>query len=360
MSYRHYDIEDFASDPKFREWVLSPGPSINFFWEKWLLSHPEQKETIEKARLLVKTYRFDEAGYSEGEKHSLLAKINQAIEANTPPEQSKVRTLNIDHQKIPAPSHTKRSRMRQLAVAAVLAGVVAAAAFFIQYDVNKDGISDENEVVYIEKESPIGRRTLTLPDGSVVVLNAKTTISFPSAFAGHIREVRLSGEAFFEVVEDSIRPFLVITDDISTQVLGTSFSVNAYPHASKASVCLVSGKVLVRKNETEELVLAPGEAARLDRNTGEMVKKHFDYMQEITWKDGTLYFKETPMEEVLEKLEQWYGVTFLYDQIPKKVKPISGGFTNEYLSNVLQSLSYTIGFDYEINGKEVTLWFRQK
>lgn len=361
MSYRNYDIEDFASDPKFREWVLSPNPDINFFWEKWMMNNPEKRAQIEKAKILVATYLFQEQAYSKEEKEDLLARIDKTIEQKQEKDKSNVKVLPIDP-KFDGLYYSRykshNSLEKWLKVAVVLIGIMAS-SIFITKTIMDSRDAMENQISMVVKDNPVGRRIITLPDGSTVTLNAQSKVSYPSEFS-EFREIELTGEAFFEVVEDKSRPFIVKTDGITTQVLGTSFNVKAYPGAEETSVSLVSGKVLVKSNQdkSKELVLSPGEAAGFNKKTREMIIRNFDYMEEITWKDGTLYFRETPVKEVFNRLEKWYGVTFHYEKIPNEIKPISGSFTDEYLDNVLESIGYTVKFDFEIEEKDVYVQFK--
>lgn len=361
MRYVHYDVEDFANDLKFREWILNPSPHINFFWEKWLLGNPEKKEVVEQARILVLTFQFEERAFSENDKQRLLTRINKTIASKGKEKDKDVKILPIRtelDQSYLDKYKVKPSKNRWLRVAVVLVGVMLSSVLITQ--IVTKGKLQEEKVALIEKENRVGRQTVVLPDGSVVVLNAESKLTFPSAFTDEVREVRLSGEAFFDVVKDLTKPFVVKANGLTTHVLGTSFNVKSYPDASSSTIALVSGKVWVEKNvgKEESMELVPGEAVDFNLEKDEFIKGQFNYMEAVGWKDGVLYLNATPLSQVFDKLELWYGVDFQYSNLPENTKSVSGSFKNESLDNVLQSVSYTVDFDYTINGKKVTVKFK--
>lgn len=364
MRYIHYDVEDFANDLKFREWVLKQDPYINFFWEKWMLNHPEKKETIEKARILVLAFQFEEQTFSERDKQRLLTKIDNIIASKE--EQgdrvAKVLPIHADFEQSYLDKYQIKPATKNrwwLRVAVVLVGVMLSSILITQIITNGK-LYEENELVLQEKRNDVGRRTIILPDGSTVVLNAKSKLAFPSEFSGDVREVTLIGEAFFDVVKDTTKPFIVRANGLTTHVLGTSFNIKAYSDASSSTVALVSGKVWVEKNigKEEAVELVPGEAISFNLEKDEFTKGQFNYMEEVAWKDGVLYLNATPLPQVFDKLELWYGVDFQYSNIPENMKSVSGSFRNESLANVLQSISYTVDFDYKIENENVLVKFK--
>ncbi len=128
---------------------------------------------------------------------------------------------------------------------------------------------------------------LTLADGTKVWLNAESRLEFPDRFNGNTREVRLQGEAYFEVKKDVKRPFIVHTDYLSTRVLGTSFDVRAYSRKD-ASVTLVSGRVQVKTGDLAQ-ILSPGEQAALTGS--QLAVKAVDTYPITQWKEGFFYSK---------------------------------------------------------------------
>ena len=217
------------------------------------------------------------------------------------------------------------------------------------------------EVKTIEKFTPKGnKKIITLPDGSTVVLNAESKLTYSDDFVQN-RIITLEGEGFFDVVRDEDHPFQVITGNISTTALGTSFNIKAYEGNPDIQVSLATGKVRVENSFDQNLLeIQPGEAVYYSEEKNILKKQEVDLSQVLSWKEGVLQFEKVPFNQIIEDLERWYGVDFQVignQKIPDY--KCSGTFKpHEYLSNVLEVLSYSIEFDYKINGKEVILEFK--
>jgi ferric-dicitrate binding protein FerR (iron transport regulator) len=180
-----------------------------------------------------------------------------------------------------------------------------------------------------------------LPDGSVVWLNSATHLSYDPEFIRH-REVRLSGEAFFEVVPDPLHPFVVRAGNASTRVIGTAFNVSAYPEAGQMRISLKSGKVGIEyENKTGRVLqeLAPGELLIFDKESsaGQIVHEAPGEMD--VWTGGQLLFYKTPLKEAFAQIEARYGIHIIYDH-PLKDQTITARFENTALEKVLQTLSF--------------------
>lgn len=233
-------------------------------------------------------------------------------------------------------------------VAAVI--TIALTSVLLLYQFNS---SSRNQI--LTESTNLGeRRTIKLLDGTLVHLNAMSTVSYKKDYATN-RFVYLKGEAFFEIAKDSAHPFRVNDGRLTTTALGTTFNVNAYDTNKKVEVTLVTGKVSVEDNRSSnKLLLEPGQTASL--NPADILTKSTANPLEIGWRKNILYFNETPFEEVIRRLIRWYGK-------PIEVKNMktdlycSGTFDNESLENVLTILSYSIGFDFEVSGDSVNIKF---
>lgn len=146
---------------------------------------------------------------------------------------------------------------------------------------------------------------LVLSDGTVVLLNADSKITFPTRFAGENRTVKLVGEAYFKVSKNKHRPFIVETGNLYTKVLGTEFNLKAYPH-SDVNVTLIKGSVAVNA-EGKEVMLKPGENAEYSEDKDIEVTT-VDTEGYIQWKDGYFYFDNVPLIDVVRDLGRWYNV----------------------------------------------------
>jgi ferric-dicitrate binding protein FerR (iron transport regulator) len=218
------------------------------------------------------------------------------------------------------------------------------------------------EVTEISKSTEPGQKlSFHLNDGSQVLLNSGSKLSYPKTFDEQERIVHLEGEAFFEISRDSLRPFRVITGLITTTALGTSFNINYFPGDEAIEIALVTGKVMVAETENssakEDLLLLPGEMATYQKEISSLSKSRYSFREKISWKDGIIYFKEADYPAIMSKLELWYGVDISENKQPGKAWNFTATFEDESLDNVLKSLQFGHGFKYIIKGKNVEINF---
>jgi len=184
-----------------------------------------------------------------------------------------------------------------------------------------------------------GQYQLTLPDNSRVWLNAASSITYPTAFTGKDRVVKITGEAYFEVTHNDRQPFRVQAGDQSIEDIGTSFNVNAYADEPGVRTTLVAGKVKVT-NGTAVRMLTPGQQAQSRGNDLEMVP-HADLAQALAWKNGAFAFRDADLSTVMRQLARWYDIDVEYEgPVP------TGHFDGEIgrsltLNQVLQGLANT-------------------
>ncbi|WP_185955157.1 FecR family protein [Solitalea koreensis] len=147
---------------------------------------------------------------------------------------------------------------------------------------------------------------MTLSDGTKVWLNADTRLKYPVSFDGSANRVVYleSGEIYFKVTKNPSKPFIVHNGDMSIQVLGTSFNVNAY--SGIIYTTLVEGKVKVDIKNTSELQLIPGQQAQFDRWSGALEKQEVDVFPYVAWKEGILAFDNTTLESLMEQVGRLY------------------------------------------------------
>jgi len=219
----------------------------------------------------------------------------------------------------------------------------------------------ELQDVSLRKSTDRGQKlSFYLDDGTKVMLNSGSELTWRQFNQRDIRDVNLKGEAYFEVVKNPDKPFVVKTGDISTVVLGTSFMVREDTENSELTVALRNGSVTVRNStleENEHIILEPGEKVEIDLIDDLSEIKLLNKYESFGWTEGLLYFNEVSFEEVVKRLEQWYDVDIMVvNNITSK--KYSTTFKNENLENVLIGLSFVNDFDYEINGKNVTIKFK--
>jgi transmembrane sensor len=202
---------------------------------------------------------------------------------------------------------------------------------------------------------------ITLPDSSHVWLHGQSALTYPEAFEENRREVKLRGEAYFEVTENKQAPFSVTAGALRTTVLGTSFDINAFDQEEQISVAVLTGRVEVARATTEQRyevlgVLRPNEKILYNRqaNDYKMMQLANAY-NEASWKDGVLRFRDMNFGQITRKLEQWYGVSIQFENKAIMQCELEGSFNNVPLEKVLKMLSMTANFTYRIEGQTVTI-----
>lgn len=167
----------------------------------------------------------------------------------------------------------------------------------------------DNPIVYHTIKTPFaGVVKLNLEDGTVLDINAGTTVRFPSTFKGlSRRHIHVDGEVFLSVAHDKEKPFHVFSNNQLIEVLGTKFNINTYKaHEMRTTLLTGSVKVVVNGGEEQALFLKPGEQAVVGRSAG--YKSRISLEKELDWKNGEFYFEDSPIAEVMDKLARWYDV----------------------------------------------------
>jgi transmembrane sensor len=338
MSYSKKDIE------KFFQGRLSKKEAENFL--KWMNS---QKGEAEYQKIIEQVWQ-DEIGEKNAD-----AEIGPNLEVFKSKNISGPKSLN---------QVNKRNYLGiwlGIAASLLLVFSVSYIFYFNQPFENEIEDFDVEELTAITKLNPRGnKKIISLPDGSTVVLNSDSKLTYGSDFSRN-RIINLEGEGFFEVKKDEAHPFTVITGKISTTALGTSFNVRAYGESSDIQVSLASGKVRVQNTEDKNLIeINPGEAVDFSNQLQTFRKKQIDISKVLNWKEGILHFDKVPFHQVILELERWYGVEISLSGTKKVLEyKCTGTFKkHEYLSNVLKVLSYSLDFEYEINENQVELKFK--
>lgn len=212
-----------------------------------------------------------------------------------------------------------------------------------------------HQTVYQEVKAAYGTQAkVELADGTIVSLNSGSKLRYPQSFDHQKqRKVILEGEGFFTVSKNETLPFVVSTNHLDIQVLGTTFNVDAYPDNKSVVIALVEGMVKLQNNKGKEnkdlMDLMPNEVATLNRAERTLVKTSVPDLYKYTaWVNGRIVFFEDPIQTVLKKLEKWYNVEIIISDQRLENYKFTGTFINESLEQVLSILSLTSPMTYEI------------
>ncbi|MCB9288851.1 MAG: FecR domain-containing protein [Lewinellaceae bacterium] len=225
-----------------------------------------------------------------------------------------------------------------LRYAAVLAALLAAGYWIF--------FSEGNSSQMVSfRAGPGERQELTLPDGSTVVLNENSELSYAEAFEE--RRARLTGEAFFQVTKRNGQTFTIDAEGATTTVLGTSFNVRAYPSEKEVEVSVKTGKVALQKAEDQNrrIILQAGQAGIYDKRKEAVEEKLISNAD--SWKTSRLDFNSIPLEAVVEALERYFH-TNIEVANPKLLNcSFNGEFVQPELKEVLDDLAFTMMLEVE-------------
>lgn len=203
---------------------------------------------------------------------------------------------------------------------------------------------------------------LTLQDGTKVWLNSESELYYPVQFSSTARPVKLSGEAYFEVARDTLRPFTVeVNGQFHVNVLGTRFNIKAYPSDGHSETTLIQGKVAVSDpaQSRQAVILQPSEQA-VRHNNQEIEVRKVNAAYSIAWHEGWFYFSNEPLEKALEQIGRWYDMDFVFDAPAIRHLMVTGKIKRfENLDVILNMLATTTGCDYKILGKTVEVTKRK-
>ena len=188
-------------------------------------------------------------------------------------------------------------------------------------------------------------RSILLPDGSSVYLRENSELSYPEVFASSVREVKIKGEAFFEVTPNSEQPFIVDASGLSVKVLGTSFSVQTSDQGNEISVILVEGKVSLNNAHEKELVqLHPNQKADYFVNDEHYTVTEVDSERLTSWRKGIIFYDNASLDEIVRLIEQTYKVSLMYTRPENDDQRFSGAFLKtQKLETVLQQTNKLTG-----------------
>ncbi|MBB4803861.1 hypothetical protein HNP37_003941 [Flavobacterium nitrogenifigens] len=357
------EIEDFLADDSFQLWILSKVDEQG--WEEWTLENLERAKLVEDARLLLLAMKVPNSKLTSNDVHEALKETWLKIEQR---ELVSLNTLKIKKQKI------QRYWISGIA-AAILVGIFST-WFFKSNMLPQDNVVTYKELVEEDNEGLVEQtnnteksQIVTLSDGSSVLLQPNSKLSYPKIFTGNERKVYLSGEGFFEISKNPKKPFFVYANEIVTRVVGTSFRIKAFPDQQNVEVLVRTGKVRVKSNDLvgsdkgEEIVLLPNQALRFARK--ELV---FSKITNIT-EDPILVnsvrnieqlsfeFTDIPVSQILETIEQAYVVEIDYPKDKLKECRLTTSLSDQPLAEKLKIICKSIGGDtnYEMNGNQIVI-----
>lgn len=343
-------VTQFCDDALFRDWVITGRDNAG--WAQWLEANAGKQRLAQEARYLILAIGSDTAG-------ATVAETDQALEETW--------------WKI----HEQEHRVRPLRLAswwrvaaAVLVFALGLGWYVSRQQSGGTGIAaqkpavnvPENKDIEVYNDSKVAR-LVNLEDGSTIILQPNGKLRYPAKFAAANREVHLSGEAFFEVSKNRQRPFLVYTNDIVTEVVGTSFRVKAADDQPEVEVFVKTGEVHVRQikpaadKAAENVVLLPNQSVSYVKSRSLFEKPENKDIPKRAIEYLNFDFSDAPVETIFTTLENAYGVTIDYPHDALRDCYLSTSLSDEPLLSKLKIVCESIssGTQFRMEGNHVVV-----
>lgn len=328
--YRQFDLEDFVTDDQFIDWAQGRRPEKNEFWEEYLQANPAQQQNINQAKAIVAGFKFEEPLIEDDFFTRLNGRINQSIGA----EETLPRL----------PVKDKNYRLLYRAIAGIAAAVLLILAFVFY-----------PRTIVIEN-GYAGIKTVVLPDSSVVILNANSSLSYPEKWDKQNREVQLQGEGFFSIrhltSNSHVVPFRVHAGELNLHVLGTSFNVNN--RTAQVEVILKTGRLKVTHGD-QEVFMKPADGLTYNQEKGTLTLKKVKDCDYTDWTRLEYIFNDLSMERVAQKLEYFYGIKINFEDDTFKNEKLSGRLGLSSLGETIETLELLLHKNIEVKDKQVTI-----
>ncbi len=351
-------IEDLLTDESFINYCKKDNREDILRWESYIQDNPDQAFLIESARERY-TDLFNALAFSDRQEQEdlLLSRLNQE---EMPP---------VVHMNEHATSRNWRFFPTLFKATAAVA-VVFVSVFLMLDKPKTHKIVPSRSFVANYGE----RKNFQLPDGSVVILNAGSSIRIDGNYGIASRDIFLEGEAFFDVKHNQGQPFIVHTPAMDVKALGTAFNVKAYPDEKGTETSLLRGSVEVtlKQDNDRKLILKPNQKVQWEKladeksksgkeassrktgaRTGDslitaLAKNEMGDLKETGWIENKLIFNDEPLQDIAIPLERWYGIEVVFADEATKNYRFTGTFEKESLKMVLDVLKESRRFKYEI------------
>lgn len=315
MNYSVFDVQEFCEDADFIRWVVSPTDELNQFWNTFLIANPSKSKDIQIAREYIKTLHFQEVEVEQEDLTRLRNRIWGDIEKPV---------VKINWWKNP----------RYWSAAAAIFVIASVGMYW----------RNNQPTMY---ETAFGQiKKISLEDGSVVTLNAHSSLRVAENLGElQVREVWLDGEAYFDIAKLKGAKFIVHTTEAEIEVLGTEFNVNT--RRKKTKVILHEGKVKLSVDSIRAVVMKPGDMATvLDRKKSIELKivqpEQYEY-----WKQSIIVLNDKSVSEVLEILEDNYGISIQFENPIILNKKLSGKLSIKSSEEFIQNFATILDAEYE-------------
>ena len=358
--YSDFTAIDFARDIEFLKWVKYPDKdkARMSFWEDWLKHHPYKKEEVDEARELI--FAVLEQKYIPGD--ALQREVWNRING----------TLELDVEESVSDNRGKVVMWRSWMTKAACVILLVTVSFFgwkfyrVPQVQSLDNISSKEEGLILFENFNSSPKTIALSDGTSIVLQPNSSLKYPKLFKPDLREVYLTGEAFFEVKKDPSKPFIVNANELVTRVLGTSFTIRNF-NQQDVLISVKTGKVSVFKEKdlrqeskeepVEGVVLTANQQVVYEREEMKLTKSLVENpVVLVPLAKLDFEFADTPIKEVFQLIENAYGVDIVYDEDALSTCYLNASLSDVPLYDKLKLICAGINATYEMMDSHIIIY----
>lgn len=384
--YKDYSAIDFLEDSNFLRWLNEPTQEDHDFWNEYLKKHPSQRAKIKEATLLFNLFHSRENKLALPEQYELWKAIQAGSQTSGKEvflrilKYAAILVLVFFSGAVSYYIYQNSVGQNQYQLAEINPAVNGEAMVILadgskvsldkqmseisystngrQLIVNNDTITQKAETMKESMNKVIvsyGKKSMVLlSDGTKVWLNAGSQLVYPAVFLKDTREVALVGEAFFDVVKNPQKPFVVKAADVSVQVLGTRFDISAYPEDKVIQTVLEEGKInlkysgggIFKRDYVVEMV--PNQMVEFDKISRAANSSTVDVSKFVSWKDGMLEFEKVNLYKALKQVERFYNIKILLEDQSIGSYKLSGKLDlKDEPEEVLNVIKLTVPIDWQ-------------
>lgn len=338
--FRRQTLEDFVLDDAFRAWVLAPTPDLDAYWSRYQQLHPDQSDLLRHATDLVQHLRVERDELGEASERRIW------------------QTLETRFDELDADSGHRGGRWQPLWFRVAAAVAVLLLAGLAVWRFARPEFSGPQRVQTAFGET----RAVTLPDGSTVLLNGNSTLTFAADWqAGTQREVWLEGEGFFKVTKQAAPngsrvKFVTHTPNLDISVLGTQFNVNT--RRGNTAVTLLEGKVRLenpRNRQARVLEMKPGEFAQLTKGIEKVDLRPVKTEAVAAWTKRLFLFDNTPLRDIATLLNDTYGLEVVFEDQELAERRFTANMPSDNPETLLNVVAATFGLDIAHTDRQIVL-----
>lgn len=361
-------LEEILSHPRFGAWAAGNAPDLETYWEEWSAGDPARKQILDLAREWSEYFHSNSTqAFSEA---YIQEKVARAISAASWREHD----FSSEYDEKPA-RRWSFTLLKSAAMILLASGIGITAYFYSRPQISESetvkisqtaGHDNELQRIVNSGASP---RHIQLSDGSSVVLQPGSEIRYPAGFASDKREVRLYGEAFFEVVKNKKVPFYVIANQMVARVVGTSFRIKAKPDQPFLELNVKSGTVAVFNKKinagdnldnysSSRVTLIRQNEKALFKLSGDELRKQAETVDipiRLSIENISFQYENTPLNEVFAELESAYGVSISYNRNEMSDCSLTAQLGDEPLSKKIKWICSILEADYHIHDNKISI-----